>query len=210
MAELAKRKPGKPPSPERRRAMIAAAISLMSDKGVDAMTTRDVAARAGASERTLFKHFGSKDGLVQAVIQTAVIDLLDQTVFPQIREPRAFTLEEFDAWHRAFLADRIANAVAAPANYEILFRELLRDARFRSAFTPLWKAGVFEAMVPQFERMQKAGNATKTLTPTALAGSFFSLTISYLVARFVLVSDQYWSSSDGDYVVKAFASILRT
>ena len=97
-------------------------------------STREIAEAAETTERTLFKHFGSKDGLVQAVVELAAIELMRERKFARISNPSPFTRTEFAEWHRAFLTDRVDNGIAAPSNYPVIFRELLRDAEFRRRF----------------------------------------------------------------------------
>src|SRR5690606_22851950 len=98
---------GRKPSPELRGTMIRAAIRIFARDGVDAATTRSIAAEASTTERTLFKHFGSKAGLVQASIEAISIDFVNDGAFAPIHRADRFTWPEFAAWHRAFLADRV-------------------------------------------------------------------------------------------------------
>lgn len=46
--------------------LILAAIDLIAEKGYHATTTKEIAAAAGVNEVTLFRHFGSKQKLLQA------------------------------------------------------------------------------------------------------------------------------------------------
>lgn len=46
--------------------LIFAAIDLMAEKGYHATTTKEIAAAAGVNEVTLFRHFGSKQKLLEA------------------------------------------------------------------------------------------------------------------------------------------------
>ena len=46
--------------------LLSAAIELMAEKGYDGTTTREIAALAGVNEVTLFRHFGSKQKLLEA------------------------------------------------------------------------------------------------------------------------------------------------
>ena len=171
---------------------------------VDAQHTREIAALAGTTERTLFKHFGTKDGLVRAVIQEAVIEGVREKAFARIWDSAPFTCEEFVAWHRMFLTDRITAAKKAPENYRLLFRELLRDDHFRDAFAPKWLEGVFEPLARQLGRMQETGAIPRDQSPPALASSF-SLTVGYLVSRFVLMPNLGWSDDRNvDAVVAMF------
>lgn len=60
--------------------IIEAMIELVNEKGYKGATTREVADRAGVNEVTLFRNFGSKKGIVEAIIQKyGFIDLLENT-----------------------------------------------------------------------------------------------------------------------------------
>jgi AcrR family transcriptional regulator len=56
-----------------RAALLAAASRLFTTKGWTATGMRDVAEAAGVATETLYKHFSSKRGLLQAVIDVAVV-----------------------------------------------------------------------------------------------------------------------------------------
>jgi TetR/AcrR family transcriptional regulator, mexJK operon transcriptional repressor len=46
--------------------LLLAAIELMADKGYDSTSTKEIAAAAGVNEVTLFRHFGTKQKLLEA------------------------------------------------------------------------------------------------------------------------------------------------
>ncbi|WNQ11219.1 helix-turn-helix domain-containing protein [Paenibacillus aurantius] len=46
--------------------LLQAAIELMAEKGYDGTTTKEIAAAAGVNEVTLFRRFGTKQGLLEA------------------------------------------------------------------------------------------------------------------------------------------------
>lgn len=48
--------------------MLLAAIDLMAEKGYNSASTKEIAATAGVSEMTLFRHFGSKQNLLEAAV----------------------------------------------------------------------------------------------------------------------------------------------
>ena len=51
-----------------RQALLAAATELVRRDGADAVTMEDVAARAGVGKGTVFRRFGSREGLMAAVL----------------------------------------------------------------------------------------------------------------------------------------------
>lgn len=201
---------GRKPSPELRRTILDAAIGVFAARGVDAATTREIAAAATTTERTLFKHFGSKAGLVQAALEAVSIDFISDTAFARIHDARPFTVAEFGAWHRSFLEDRVANARRAPDNYRILFAELLRNAAMREAYGPKWKSLVMEPLAAHLARMQAAGEIGRGLAPRVLAAGFFSLNLSYLLTRFALAPDETWDDRrDIEAIVATFSAMCR-
>lgn len=203
----ARRPPGRKPSAEKRVAILAAASRLFAERGVDAATTRDIAAGAGTTERTLFKHFGDKDGLVRAVVEEVSLALVRQASFARVLDPQPFTPEAFGDWHRQFLEERIAAAEHSPDAYRIIFRELLRDEGFRQRYASGWAAAVFMPLERQLAAMQEAGLIGRGASPHALAGLFFSLNLGYLASRFVLAPEREWSTAED---VAAIVGLFRT
>lgn len=63
-----------------RNKIIEATIELVNERGYKGATTREIAKRAGVNEVTLFRHFGSKKGIVEAVIKEyEFVDLIENT-----------------------------------------------------------------------------------------------------------------------------------
>ena len=60
--------PVKPPIPARER-LLAAAIDYVASHGITDVSLRELAAAIGTSHRMLIYHFGSKEGLLVAIVQ---------------------------------------------------------------------------------------------------------------------------------------------
>ena len=63
--------------PERRGQIVEAAIELISREGLAAASTRQIAAEAGVSLSTLHYCFGTKEALIDAVIEAIVAQIGD-------------------------------------------------------------------------------------------------------------------------------------
>lgn len=61
-------------SPSRRAAIEAAALQLFVDRGFAATSVREITAEVGVTVPTLYYHFGSKDGLLAALVEGLVDD----------------------------------------------------------------------------------------------------------------------------------------
>lgn len=55
--------------PSARERILDASIALFAERGYRHTTTRMIADSAGVNEVTLFRHFGTKEGIVKAIIQ---------------------------------------------------------------------------------------------------------------------------------------------
>lgn len=205
MQKTDKARRGRKPSPEKRAAIIEAARGLFAKHGVDASTTREIAERADTTERTLFKHFGSKDTLVQEVVEEVSISLIREAAFRRVIDEKAFTAIEFAAWHQIFLLDRMHAATGSPDSYKILFSELLRDDAFRGRYGSKWMQSVFAPLESHLKKMQRTGELESRESARALAGSFFALNLGYLLSRFALAPKMGWSNERD---AKAIASLF--
>lgn len=59
---------GRSGSDETRDRLLASGLNLLAKKGYRGAITRDIANNAGVTEMTLFRHYGSKDGLFAAAV----------------------------------------------------------------------------------------------------------------------------------------------
>lgn len=74
------------PNPTRQR-LINAALELFASQGVTETTTKQIAELAQVNEVTLFRHFGSKHGLLLATIEeTAIFNNLGQTLIERAKQ----------------------------------------------------------------------------------------------------------------------------
>jgi len=72
------RRRGRPPSGGR-EAIVEAALAVLREHGIANLTSREVAARAGVSDASVYYHFGDRAGLLQAVFQQGMKPLMFMT-----------------------------------------------------------------------------------------------------------------------------------
>jgi AcrR family transcriptional regulator len=80
-----------------REAILEAARQLLAEKGL-AAEIREIAERAGVGVGSLYRHFGSREGLVRAVMQAAAEDLVQRVrVAATERDPKGAIRETIHA-----------------------------------------------------------------------------------------------------------------
>lgn len=198
--------PRRGPAPTKQHDILWAAARLFARRGVAQTGTREIAAEAGTTERTLFKHFGSKDALAQAVIERAVLPHLAPTSLDGLRQAIAAHAGDLATWHAALLRQRAAALAQAPELVRLLAVELLRDEALRSRFAALWVQAAWVPLTDLFTALRREGRVAATLPPEAVARLFLSLNLGYLVGRFVLAPGRAWDDeAEIAAIVRVFA-----
>jgi AcrR family transcriptional regulator len=198
--------PRRGPLPTKHLDILWAAARLFARQGVAQTTTREIAAEAQTTERTLFKHFGSKDALARAVVDQAVLPHVAPTSLQALRRLIAAHAGDVRAWHRALLRSRTQALARAPELTRLLLVEVLRDETLRGRFAQQWLQAVWQPLVELFGAMQREGRLAADTPPATLTRLFLSLNLGYLIARHVLAPGQPWDDdAEIDAVVRLFA-----
>lgn len=183
------------PVPTKHIDILWAATRLFSRKGVAQTSTREIAAEAATTERTLFKHFGSKEALVQAVIEQAVLPHLAPTSLEALRQVIDEFGGDFAAWHEALLETRLATVAQAPELTRLLLVEMLRDEALLERFSQAWLPAVWEPLLGLFRRLRQEGRMVHHLQPEAATRMFLSMNLGYLISRQLLAPAYEWDDS---------------
>lgn len=134
------------PTADYRLHVVATSIRLFAERGYDATTVDDVAAATGTSRRTLFRQFGSKEGLVfadhESLLERVADHLADRAgaadPWAAVTEAAQLVFAHFAAG-RDLAARRYAVISQVPAlrdrelvtalHYQRLFEDYLRAER---------------------------------------------------------------------------------
>src|SRR3954468_3781741 len=75
--------------PPRRRAILVAAVGVLMEKGYARASTLEIATRARVSKRELYAEFGSKRGILEALIDSASTEMQVPLVSAEIGDRHA-------------------------------------------------------------------------------------------------------------------------
>ena len=104
-------------------ALIAATVEIIEERGVEHVSVREAAKRAGVSPGAPFRHFRSKTALLTAVAEQAMDRLTEAAAKAQSRVDSADPLVAFEAIGQGFLQWAIAN----PTHFQIISSRTLID-----------------------------------------------------------------------------------
>lgn len=100
-----------------REQLLEAAVKVFAQAGFRGATTRRIAQEAGVNEVTLFRQFGSKEGLILEAVVRAVARLQDETQLPLVPMDPEAELLEWTTRHYEFVLrnSRLIKAAMAEA-----------------------------------------------------------------------------------------------
>ncbi len=105
--------------------IINAAIKVFSEKGFEGATTSEIAQEAGVAEGTIFRHFGTKKGILQGILISAVTSFQK----PQIMTYLAELIEKGDARTLVHVIKEQLNAIQQQLP---LLKMLFYEAQFHT------------------------------------------------------------------------------
>lgn len=151
-----------------RRALIDAALQLVNEGGADAVSVREAARRAGVSPGAPFRHFPSRDALIQAVAEEAQRRFRAEVEQTLAGAPADDPLGRFRCLGLAYLRWAMRN----PTHFEIISSRRLFDhdnagvvSRDNAALIELTERTLAEAFADgqlrsaDLKRVQIAGRA---------------------------------------------------
>ena len=131
---------GRPRSPEADRAILEAAVALLADRGLAAMSIEEVAARAGVGKTTIYRRWPSK-GLL--ALDAFVASFREEQPLPDTGTLRGDLLAALHAWVRAVTQTPMGSMLTA------LIAEAQHDPELRGA----WRDRVIEPLRSQHRIM---------------------------------------------------------
>jgi TetR/AcrR family transcriptional regulator, repressor of fatR-cypB operon len=187
---LTKRKPGRPPAgPERRDAILDAALECFVDRGFHGTAMPDIAKKTGIAAGTIYHYFASKEELVNALFRKWKAEIARRvfTAFPQgaptrqqfsvmWREMIAFALAHPSAFaflelhnHSSYLD---AESVAADRGLKIFAGAIVQQAQKDGVIKPLDAALLMELVFGAFIGIMRAHwEGRASLTPEQIAAT---------------------------------------
>jgi AcrR family transcriptional regulator len=123
---------------ERREQLLEIGRSLFAERGFDATSVEEIAAKAGVSKPVVYEHFGGKEGLYAVVVDREMRTLLDMVTSAltgghprELLEQAAFALldyvENYSDGFRILVRD--SPVAASTGNFASLISDIARRSR---------------------------------------------------------------------------------
>jgi Transcriptional regulator len=167
---------------ERQEEILQAALRVFSRKGFDASRTKEIAKEAGISEALLFKHFSSKENLLENLIKMCMRLVLKPFVFDPvdkiIEEKKDIPLEGL---LNVIVRDRIELIRKNDTLLATIAAEAVRRPALRASFEAEMLPEILRLFRQVFEPRMASGEIRSGLDLDFIARSGLSLVGGYLV-----------------------------
>lgn len=172
--------------------LIQAALELFAAQGITETTTRQIAELAGVNEVTLFRHFGSKNGLLLAVIEDAgIFTWLGEALGLQAGQTHTLSEALQRYANESLLAleripELVRSLIGEAGQYPLENRQALgRGLNQANRYTTQYLTTILHHQQLQTH-----------LPPEKLASLLNSLLLGYLVLKLTSEGDAPWQSQD--------------
>lgn len=204
--------PGRPKDPEKRAAILEAAMRLFPERGYDGVSMDVIAQAAGVSKLTVYSHFEDKESLFAAAVTTCCEDLLPHGVFEPVTGQAV--REALTTIGRSF-TDLIMDERAIKL-HQIMVAQAGQKPRLTDIFYAAGPKRTLDEM-ESFLRQAQATGALEVANPAHAAAHFFCLLkgirhMSVLVGKSPLptaAERQEHIAEVVDIFLKAFAPTAR-
>ncbi|RZQ63015.1 TetR/AcrR family transcriptional regulator [Amycolatopsis suaedae] len=154
-----------------RQRLFEATLKLASDRGLVGLTVDDIAAEAGVAKGTVYYNFGSKNGLVDALLRHGVDQLAQRLRAAAADDDPVDALESQVDTALEFIAEY-------PGFSQILVSEMWRTPGQWHETLTLLREQIITIVREQLERIAGAGRLPAGVEiPTAAAGLFGTLLV---------------------------------
>ncbi len=190
-------------APERRQQIVEVTMGLVARHGVQATTTSQIAAAAGVSEATLYRHFASRTEIL-----LAAMDLVYERVFKVIHsadeENALERLRAIGRYHSRIIADDaegfvypLFEFVAAPPECGLREELALRQRAAIESLSAILREGKRQGLVqPDVDTSQIAWE---------LVGVYWAQDISYLMGL-----NEYVNTNRGQQMLERILASIAT
>ncbi|MFD3449991.1 TetR/AcrR family transcriptional regulator [Microbacteriaceae bacterium 4G12] len=177
---------------EKQRKIVEAAITIFAEKGYAATSTSEIAKASGVAEGTIFRHYGTKENLLLAIILPTIVDsTLPMLAANFIHDVLQKEHTDFEHFLRELIQDRFTFMEQNKDVFKILVVELLHRDELREQFFAFFEQTVFQHLDTLFTLFKQRGEIIDLPNPTLIR--FMVTTIfSFFMTRFFLLPDKRW------------------
>lgn len=180
------------PLTEKQKAILEAAETLFAESGFSETSTASIARKAGVTEKTLFKHFPTKQDLLRRIL----FPLILRTMVPmQARMMRKFfekAPDDFESLFVGLALNRWTELRQLGPRIKLVIIEVLQDSHLRQQAQAIFLEHAWPLILERVEHFQKRGDLRQDISAPDIATMIATLVIGQGMRRAILAPDLHY------------------
>ncbi|MFC6181250.1 TetR/AcrR family transcriptional regulator [Lactiplantibacillus daowaiensis] len=111
----------------KQQAVLQVSLNLFSEQGFDGTSTSEIAKAAGVSEGTVFKQFKTKEGILKALLNPVLDDVIPMAAGEFLTEVNQHDLPDFQQLLEYIVADRMTFVLENQKQIRVFAQEIIRN-----------------------------------------------------------------------------------
>jgi len=195
-------------SEETKQKILETTIDIISEKGYAPTTTKEIAEKAGVSEGTIFKYYGSKKELLRQIVQKTLKDFKEYSVNEAI--PEVFTSTEDGSsqeFLRELMKERAKFFQKKDKAMQVIIQETMIDETIREIFREKVWSEMTRVSDQIFDRAKQAGEF-RDFDNRTLRRAVFGSFLFYIIFEGMLEVDDSKEENLAEEIEKTLNLIL--
>lgn len=111
---------------QKQQAVLSVSLNLFAEQGFDRTSTSEIAKGAGVSEGTVFKQFKTKDGILKALMDPMLDQVVPMAAAEFLMEIKTSQIQDFEGFITYAIQDRMTFALANQKLLKVFAQEIVR------------------------------------------------------------------------------------
>ncbi|BDZ31903.1 helix-turn-helix domain-containing protein [Lactiplantibacillus sp. WILCCON 0030] len=111
---------------KKQQAVLSVSLNLFAEQGFDRTSTSEIAKQAGVSEGTVFKQFKTKDGILKALLDPMIEQVVPMAASEFLTEINTSQISDFEGFLTYAIKDRMVFALANRKQLKVFVQEIIR------------------------------------------------------------------------------------
>ena len=195
---------------DKKQRIVLAAIELFAKKGYANTATSEIAKEAGVAEGTIFRHFGTKENLLLAILIPFIKHSLPQmadAIFEEVLAEKPKTIEEFV---RALATERFMFFKENRDLFRIFIKEMIYHDELKNELISHISEHALSRIEQIIQDFQEKGEVID-IPAKILSRNIFTTLLGFFLSRFVLMSDNVFldDQKEIDYIVQIIVNGIK-
>ncbi|WP_048000979.1 TetR/AcrR family transcriptional regulator [Lactiplantibacillus herbarum] len=118
--------------------VLKASLKLFAIQGFDRTTSSEIAAQAGVSEGTVFKQFKTEQGILKALLEPFIEQVIPMAATEFLSEIKLNQFSDFESFLHYVIQDRMTFAVANLQQLKVFLQEIIHNPKVLETLSTKW------------------------------------------------------------------------